>query len=701
MDQMNKEEEIMEVSVEVQGVNDSKENMLNETSAMKVNAGNGEGNISQENGNRSAEENETNITSDNHKNRNISEEDSEKKVSAENNDSPDNHKSVNRPENDISQQNSDREIEVSSSIQGRSEQNSNRRESMSEESDNNSQTTPEADYSDDDQHNSESINSEKEGTKDKIQGPNVAKLTDFFNHELEAIRQRNEAKLISKSDPTHYDNDIVLDESQDANWDHENHHTWDEVDIHTSNDVDPNLQRTQPQKFVVYRQRWVIVATLALLNFSNVSLCINVAPVATLAAYYFKRPAWEINFFSVIFFIVAIPFTFIATYITKKTNLRMVMHIGAVLNATGAIIRAAAMVGSLDINVQFYLSLLGQTIAAMAQSFLLYLSAKIAQSWFPDTQRVLATSIGSVANPLGIIVVNIVAPIIVGSYPERFPIINYVCLFPALLAETLVLLCVNRSHPPTPPSEAARQEEKRETHQQSREGHLTNLGYGAQLRSAFGNMSYFILVQSVGGGIGLFSAITTVAEQILCTVGYTDVVSGLSIACMFLIGFVGTAVITTYAFKTGSLINIAKACWAGCAFFGVFMLMLYVVPNQPVLLFVFSCLFGFFGVGSLSVGLELAVEATYPVDPAISTGFIYFWGQIQAVIVILLVSVLSQDNVNSEHSVCGPGVQHKDFTPSILLLMCLLAVSTCLYIVFFNTPYKRREAERNRLNSEP
>lgn len=52
-------------------------------------------------------------------------------------------------------------------------------------------------------------------------------------------------------------------------------------------------------------------------------------------------------------------------------------------------------------------------------------------------------------------------------------------------------------------------------------------------------------------------------------------------------------------------------------------------------------MFGFFGVGGFPLGLELGVEATYPVEETISTAFILMSGQLQAIILVFLIGAFS------------------------------------------------------------
>lgn len=60
---------------------------------------------------------------------------------------------------------------------------------------------------------------------------------------------------------------------------------------------------------------------------------------------------------------------------------------------------------------------------------------------------------------------------------------------------------------------------------------------------------------------------------------------------------------------------------------GSLRLQMFLVPEQPAIVAISCALFGFFGVGAYPIGLELAVEATYPVEESISTAFIFMSGE--------------------------------------------------------------------------
>lgn len=73
------------------------------------------------------------------------------------------------------------------------------------------------------------------------------------------------------------------------------------------------------------------------------------------------------------------------------------------------------------------------------------------------------------------------------------------------------VLAVLRSKPPTPPSHSAAR------------GERDRASYLQQLKDTFTCVPYLLLLLALGCGVALFSALATVAQQILCPLGYDDV----------------------------------------------------------------------------------------------------------------------------------------------------------------------------------
>ncbi|MPC11970.1 uncharacterized protein E2C01_004648 [Portunus trituberculatus] len=291
------------------------------------------------------------------------------------------------------------------------------------------------------------------------------------------------------------------------------------------------------------------------------------------------------------------------------------------------------------------------------------------------------------ANPLGILVTQVVSPLIV-TEKENIPTLNYVFGGLAIFSLLTTLVCVTRSMPPTPPSHSAAR------------GERDRAPYLQQLKETFTSVPYLLLLLALGCGIALFSSLATVTQQILCPLGYNDLFSGVAMAVMILCGFVGSAVTGVAADRTKAFTPITKLFYGCAAIFAIFMMEMFLVPGQPTLVAIACGLFGFFGVGVYPIGLELAVETTFPVEESISTAFIFMSGQAQGVIIIGMVTLLSRDQLAkySHLEVCTGGessdLRPRDYSVSLMAIMGLLSFMVILVIIFFNTPYKRLEAEK-------
>ncbi|KAJ1362819.1 hypothetical protein KIN20_022504 [Parelaphostrongylus tenuis] len=147
---------------------------------------------------------------------------------------------------------------------------------------------------------------------------------------------------------------------------------------------------------------------------------------------------------------LSIPVGLLACWWTDRYGLRSAFHIGAWTNFIGNVIRFAGSGEWFSKNLRFPLAFVGQTIAAFAQPFVMFLPTKLAANWFPQDQRVIANTFSSMSNPIGIAVMYSIAPLIVNeSHPTAFPLLTGVCAAVATLS-VLIGLFITSSTPPTP-----------------------------------------------------------------------------------------------------------------------------------------------------------------------------------------------------------------------------------------------------------
>ena len=107
-------------------------------------------------------------------------------------------------------------------------------------------------------------------------------------------------------------------------------------------------------------------------------------------------------------------------------------------------------------HTRFWLTFTGQAIIALGHPFLITMSTKVSQVWFPERERLVSTAALAGAPALGAMIGSVVAPQLVREDPNNIPILNiaFPCL--ALAGFLLTWLVVRLPHPPSPPSNSAR-----------------------------------------------------------------------------------------------------------------------------------------------------------------------------------------------------------------------------------------------------
>ncbi|VDP52569.1 unnamed protein product [Soboliphyme baturini] len=206
--------------------------------------------------------------------------------------------------------------------------------------------------------------------------------------------------------------------------------------------------------------------------------------------------------------------------------------------------------------------------------------------------------------------------------------------------------------------------------------------------------AYMTLLICLGGGIGIFNTLYTVMQQILCARGYHNEFAGMCCMLMIVSGVVGA---TVSSYIVDPVIS------------GVLFTFTSRLNNSPIAI-AFSCvLFGTFGLAAYPVGLELGAECTFPVAESTSSGLIVLSGQLQSVVFISVVQMLSVPlhGVALQHQVCtiktaatsSSAVSAFDMTTPLLTLCGVATFSACIFIIFFKPKLRRVVLERGLASS--
>ncbi|XP_076594739.1 solute carrier family 49 member A3 [Chaetodon auriga] len=438
----------------------------------------------------------------------------------------------------------------------------------------------------------------------------------------------------------------------------------------------PNTELKKLLVFKVYKRRWFILLVLCLLNCSNATLWLTFAPVADQSAQYFKVSLEEINWLSLVYMVVAIPLSFGTTWMLDTLGLRITLVLGSWLNMFGAVTRFCGSPPSPDYTIMFPVVMLGQTLGALAQPLIIFTPTKLAALWFPDHQRATANMIASMSNPLGILLANIISPMVVET-PKQIPGLLIAYAVPACIICFLATVGIRSSEPPTPPSASA--------------GSSGSEPFVQGLRLLLKNKAYLVLLLCFGSGMAVFTCFSALLEQILCVQGYTNDFAGICGALFIVFGIVGAGALGVYVDKTKKFTEATKINISLTALTCIAFSVVSQMQQQEAAVAAVCSLFGFFGFSIYPVAMELSVECTYPVGEATSAGLIFISGQVQSVLYMILLQALTHRLTESPLSTCGDAVL--SWRVPMLVMAGLCSLFSCCFVIFFHTRYRRLEAE--------
>ncbi|KAJ6657111.1 hypothetical protein lerEdw1_002857 [Lerista edwardsae] len=451
--------------------------------------------------------------------------------------------------------------------------------------------------------------------------------------------------------------------------------------------------------FQVYKRRWFLLAVVCLLNCSNAMLWLTFAPVADITAEYFHTSLDMVNWLTLVYLVVSVPFGLLGIWILDTVGLKCAVVLCAWLNMVGSIIRVFSIVSFLSLGSQnFIYLLLGQSLCAMAQPLICFSPTKLAAVWFPDHQRATANMIASMSNPLGLLIANLLSPALVREAKD-IPLMLEVFAGPAAFACVLATVGVHASAPPTPPSASA--------------GHSDLPSFCEGLKMLMRNKPFIILALCTGGGIALFTCFSALLEQILCVNGYSDSFAGLNGALVTVFGLVGAFLLGLYVDRTKKFIEATKISMCLTALTSIAFAVVSHLRNQTYALATVSSLFGFFGFASYPVSMELAVECSYPVGEGMSSGLIFVTSQVQGVVLMVLLQSLTVEMKEAPFSTCRASeggilnwsyserrisfdetlFSFSDPTASTLVMAGVGSLIACFFVIAFHTNYRRISTE--------
>lgn len=420
----------------------------------------------------------------------------------------------------------------------------------------------------------------------------------------------------------------------------------------------------------LYKARYVQLVLFCLVSVTNATLWITFAPITDSVESYYGVGAFGVNALSLVFMAAYIPMVFPAGWVLDGLprhygvpfgGLRWGMLLAAVGSALGACIRVIP---------PYWGCFAGQTIAAIAQPFVLNAPPMLAANWFPKEQRTMATTVCSVANPVGVAMGFVLPPILVQN-DDLMPLLLVEAGIAVLVALLAVLFI--REKPPTPPSLSAASETRNERALES-------------LKTLVIDPNFWLLFLAFGFGLGSFNTLATLINQIVAPEGYNDQQSGVLGAMVVFAGLVGSGVAGAIVdkfrcYKAVLVVSFTLATLSTALF------TLVLQEDQFWMVFIACTLIGLTMMPLLPISLELAVEITYPMREAMPSGLLMVQGQIVGIFLIVVMSELLKSDytapswvVDNVHAACW------------VVVACTFV--SLLLMLFFRGKLKRGDTEQ-------
>jgi FLVCR family MFS transporter 7 len=223
--------------------------------------------------------------------------------------------------------------------------------------------------------------------------------------------------------------------------------------------------------------------------------------------------------------------------------------------------------------------------------------------------------------------------------------------------------------------------------------------------------AFMLLFVCFGLGLGVFNALLTLTDQIICVRGYTSDDAGLMSGLMIVFGTIGSLVFGFIAGKTKKFEEIAKLSFCTVAVASVIFAILLLNNNDhgtlKAFVYIIFCIVGFFGLPLLPICMEMSVECVYPIGESICTGFLFISGQLFGIILILAYPAIgktvpidsfvynnTQTCVIISNSTTTASTKVTDFTNSLYLQLALIIFTALGFTLFYKCPYLRLKSEK-------
>ena len=383
------------------------------------------------------------------------------------------------------------------------------------------------------------------------------------------------------------------------------------------------------QEFKVYGARWPVLIVFMYLVALSQLYWLNFAAVETFIEDYLKIPPSDAMWLTLVFPATMIIFTMPVGIVIDKIGFKWGVGIGALFTGVGALMRV------IDPS-SFLLLVIGQIVISLGQPFILNGTTKLATVWFAPKEEGTAIGMASLAQFIGMMVALGLTPAIVES--SGFTTMLWIFGIAGILG-TLFMAFVPKQ--PKTPARAVDQDQ-------------SAVGWRS-IGTILKDRNFMLLGFIAFAGIGAFNGLALWVEKILHEMhGIAMVDAGAISGVMIISATIGCFVIPLISDKIRKrriFIFIATLVAPACLTFMIF-------ASDYTANLINGILIGFLWLSALPIILTMSADITGPKYAGISAGWLFFLGNIAALIMGTAVEAL--------RGLTG------DFTASLLMLAALM-----------------------------
>jgi MFS family permease len=355
--------------------------------------------------------------------------------------------------------------------------------------------------------------------------------------------------------------------------------------------------------------RWIVLVAYMWGAAVSQLLWLNFAPITPLVEQVFHVTEFEVGLLSLVFPLLYIPISIPAGIITDSKGYRVSVGIGVIFMAVFSALRT--------LSPSFTVLLLFQAGAAIGQPFVMNSISKLAATWFPRKERVLATGLGSMALFLGMMISMSLTPFLTLSIGFGSMLACYAAV--AVVGAAFFLLVARPR-----PTVIAEPDEVTES--------FSAKAFRKVIRSrdlALLSAAFFI-------GVGLFTALATWLEKVLEPFGIGMADAGVIGGVFIVGGIVGSIAIPALSDRTGR----RKPFLIADLLVSAAALTIFVVGGNFPFLAVGAFILGFFLMSALPIGLQVSAELVGSSMAGTAASVLWLFSQIGSVVFIVLMEAM-------------------------------------------------------------